>query len=175
MRLAPQIELTQAQREQLETLSRGRSFPSRLVERAKIISLAFEGKQNREIAQALGVTRRTVGRWRSRFAVKGLSGIEKDAPRPGRLASLPEQFVQEVVRKTTQEKPAKATHWSTRSMAKAVGVSQHDQPDLEAPWFEAAPDSDLQAQQRSALREQDRRRHRVVYEPSGARGGVVSR
>jgi transposase len=123
MRLAPQIELTQAQREQLETLSRGRSFPSRLVERAKIILLAFEGKQNREIAQILGVTRRTVGRWRSRFAVKGVPGIEKDAPRPGRLASFSEQFVQEVVRKTTQEKPAKATHWSTRSLAKAVGVS----------------------------------------------------
>jgi len=123
MRFAPQIELTQAQREELEKLSRGRSLPARHVERAKIVLLAFEGKQNREIAQILGVTRRTVGLWRSRFAEKGLAGIEKDAPRPGRRASLPEQLVEEVVRRTTQEKPAKATHWSTRSMAKAMGVS----------------------------------------------------
>jgi len=123
MRFAPQIELTPAQREELERLSRGRSLPARIVERATIVLLAFEGKQNREIAQILGVTRRTVGRWRSRFAAKGMEGIEKDAPRPGRRASLPEQFVGEVVRKTTQEKPVKATHWSTRSMAKAMGVS----------------------------------------------------
>jgi len=123
MRLAPQIELTPALREELEKLSRGRSLPARIVERAKIVLLAFEGNQNREIAEILGVTRRTVGRWRSRFAEKGLPGIVKDAPRPGRRASLPEQFVAEVVRKTTQEKPAKATHWSTRSLAKAVGVS----------------------------------------------------
>lgn len=123
MRFAPQIELTQAQREELEKLSRGRSLPARHVERANIVLLAFEGKQNREIAQILGVTRRTVGRWRSRFAEKGLEGIKKDAPRPGRRVSLPAQLAEEVVRKTTQEKPAKATHWSTRSMAKAMGVS----------------------------------------------------
>ncbi len=123
MRLAPKIVLTEEQREQLETLSRGRSLPARLVERAKIVLLAFEGKENREIAEILGVTRRTVGRWRSRFAAKGLAGIERDAPRPGRRPSLPEGLAQEVVRKTTQEKPANATHWSTRSMAKAVGVS----------------------------------------------------
>jgi transposase len=123
MRFAPQIELTQAQREELEKLSRGRSLPARHVERAKIVLLAFEGKQNREIAQILGMTRRTVGRWRSRFAKKGVAGIKKDAPRPGRRAWLPEQLVEEVVRKTTQEKPANATHWSTRSMAKAMGVS----------------------------------------------------
>src|SRR3954467_8641432 len=123
MRLAPRIELTEVQREQLEKLSRGRSQPQRLVERAQIILLAFEGKQNREIAELLGVTRRTVGRWRSRFAAQGMAGIEKDAPRPGRRRSLAEDFVEEVVRKTTQDKPAKATHWSTRSLAKAVGVS----------------------------------------------------
>ena len=123
MRLAPQIELTDAEREQLGKLSRGRSLPARIVERARIVLLAFEGKQNREIAEALGVTRRTVGRWRSRFAAKGLEGIAKDAPRPGRRRSLAEEVVQEVVRKTTQEKPANATDWSTRSLAKAVGVS----------------------------------------------------
>ena len=122
MRLAPRIDLTEMQREQLEKLSRGRSLPKRVVERARIILLAFEGKQNREIAETLGVTRRTVGRWRSRFAAQGIAGIEKDAPRPGRRRCLPEDLVEEVVRKTTQEKPPKATHWSTRSLAKAMGV-----------------------------------------------------
>jgi transposase len=123
MRLAPRIDLTEVQREQLEKLSRSRSQPQRLVERAQIILLAFEGKQNREIAEILGVTRRTVGRWRSRFAAQGMAGIEKDAPRPGRRRWLAEDLVEEVVRKTTQDKPDKATHWSTRSMAKAMGVS----------------------------------------------------
>jgi transposase len=120
MRLAPQIELTEEQREQLEKLSRGRSLPVRIVERARIVLLAFEGTQNREIAEILGVARRTVGRWRSRFAAKGMAGIEKDAPRPGRRRSLSEDFVREVVRKTTQERPANATHWSIRSMAKVM-------------------------------------------------------
>jgi len=95
----------------------------RVVERAKIILLCAEGKQNREIAELLGTTRRTVGLWRRRFVQTGLAGIEKDAPRPGRQKPIAEEVVQEVVRKTTQEKPATGTHWSTRSLAKVMGLS----------------------------------------------------
>ena len=54
----------------------------------------------------------------------GLAGLVKDAPRPGRTPTITPAKVQEVIRRTTQEKPAHSTHWSTRTMAEAVGVSE---------------------------------------------------
>jgi len=96
---------------------------ARVVERARIVLLAAEGKQNQEIAKALRVTRRTVGVWRCRFAEQGIAGILKDAPRAGRHRSISDETIREVVRKTTQETPAAATHWSTRSLAKVMGLS----------------------------------------------------
>jgi transposase len=123
MRVAPPVILSEGQREELGKLSRGRRTAVRVVERARIILLCAEGKQNREIADLLGTTRRTVGLWRRRFVQKGIVGIEKDAPRPGRQKPIAEDVVQEVVRKTTQEKPTKGTHWSSRSLAKVMGLS----------------------------------------------------
>jgi transposase len=123
MRVAPGIRISSEEKRQLESLARGRSNPARLVQRAQIVLLAAAGKENQEIAAELGIRRHTVGRWRRRFAELGLAGIEKDAPRSGRLPTISEDLVQEIVRKTTQEIPSNATHWSTRSMASAVGVS----------------------------------------------------
>lgn len=123
MRVAPAVILSEEQREELGKLSRGRRTAVRVVERARIILLCAEGKQNREIAELLGTTRRTVGLWRRRFVQAGMAGIEKDAPRPGRQKPVAEEVVQEVVRQTTQEKPAKGTHWSSRSLAKVMGLS----------------------------------------------------
>jgi transposase len=100
---------------------RGRTVARRLAERARIVLLAAQGKQNDEIANLLHIGRHTVARWRGRFLVVGVAGLEKDAPRAGRKPTVD---AQEIVRKTTQEKPANATHWSTRSMARAVGVSE---------------------------------------------------
>src|SRR5438034_11095782 len=68
--------------------------------------------------------RQGVARRRERFIERGLAGIEKDAPRPGRKPKLSAARVEEIVRKTTQETPSQATHWSTRSMARAAGVSE---------------------------------------------------
>lgn len=123
MRVAATVILSAEQRDQLGRLSRGRLTAVRVVERAKIILLCAEGKQNREIAVLLGTTRRTVGIWRQRFVQYGVTGIERDAPRPGRQKPLAAEIVEEVVRKTTQEKPEKGTHWSTRSLAQAMGLS----------------------------------------------------
>lgn len=123
MRVAPPVILSKEQREELGTLSRGRRTAVRVVERAKIILMCAEGKQNREIAELLGTTRRTVGLWRRRFVRSGIAGIEKDAPRPGRQKPIAAEVVEEVVRKTTQEKPVKGTHWSSRSLAKVMGLS----------------------------------------------------
>jgi transposase len=123
MRVAPWVVLSEEQRDQLGKLSRGRYAAVRVVERAKIILLCAEGKQNCEIAELLGTTRRTVGIWRRRFVQNGIPGIEKDAPRPGRQKPIAREVVEEVVRKTTQDKPLKGTHWSSRSLAQAMGLS----------------------------------------------------
>lgn len=123
MRVAARITLSQEQRSTLESWSRGRKTPARLVLRSKIVLHAAEGLENQEIAIKLGTDRESVGRWRSRFAKLGLGGIEKDAPRSGRKPSIPRSTVEEIVRLTTSSKPKNATHWSTRSMARASGVS----------------------------------------------------
>jgi transposase len=124
MRIAPAIILTEAQCAQLTGYARGRKVPLRVSQRAKILLLAAAGKQHKEIAQALGTTPPTVARWRLRFLQQGVTGIETDAPRPGRKPSIAPETVREIVRKTTQEKPPQATQWSTRSMARASGVSE---------------------------------------------------
>ncbi len=121
MRIARVIRLSEDQRAQPEAYALGRRVEQRIVERAKVILMATAGKENLAIAAQLGLSRHTVARWRERFAEQGTVGIEKDAPRPGRT---PRVDAEEAVRRTTQEKPANATHWSTRSMAKAVGVSE---------------------------------------------------
>lgn len=124
MRTAPRVTLSREERQKLEKFSRGRQTPARLVERARIVLLASDGLQNKEISEELGIARRTVARWRTRFVHLGLAGIEKDAPRPGRHPSISSEVVQEMIRKTTQELPADRTHWSTRSMAREMGVSE---------------------------------------------------
>jgi len=123
MKVAAQVVLSEEQRGGLEKLARSRQAPARVVERARIVLLSAEGKQNQEIAEICGVGRKTVGLWRRRFVEKGIAGILKDAPRAGRRRRIGEEMMREIVRKTTQEKPAARTHWSTRSLAKVMGLS----------------------------------------------------
>jgi transposase len=94
------------------------------VERARIVLLAAAGMQDKQIAAKLRIMPEKAARWRKRFLDGGPAALDKDAPRPGRTPTIPPAKIQEVVRKTTQEKPANATHWSTRSMAQAVGLSE---------------------------------------------------
>lgn len=123
MRVARTIELNSSEKSKLTKLSKGRRTSVRLAERSKIILLAAEGKDNQEIGKKLGITRQKAGRWRLRYAERGLAGIEKDAPRPGRYPKYNRAVVEEVVGKTLHEKPNNATHWSRSSMAKATGLS----------------------------------------------------
>jgi len=123
MRIAKTIALSDSERLTLMKWARGRSTPSRLVQRAKIILAAADGMRNDEIASELGCTRRTVGTWRNRFAKQRLKGVEKDAPRGGRTPSVRAAKEAEIIAKTTQETPEGATHWSVRTMAAAVNVS----------------------------------------------------
>ena len=123
MRVAIPIELTADERTTLERWSRGRSTPSRLVLRAKIVLAAAAGKRNDQIAEELGTRQRTVGEWRKRFAASRLAGIEKDAPRGGRPATKRDAQARAIVEATTQSKPVAATHWSTRTLAEHLNVS----------------------------------------------------
>jgi len=86
--------------------------------------MAAEGLENKVIAARLGMSRPTVQLWRDRFAARGLSGIEKDAPRPGRKPKLAAAKVRAVIKATLETTPPNATHWSVRSMAKAQGISR---------------------------------------------------
>ena len=124
MRMAPIINLTEAERDALERLARGRRTAVRLALRAKIILAAAAGTLNRDIATALGINVKTVGQWRERYHALNLKGIEKDAPRPGRRPTFTTARVAAIIRKTTQETPANATQWSCRSMARATGMSE---------------------------------------------------
>jgi len=123
MRVAPAITLTDAEREQLTSITRSRTKPLRLVQRANIVLLAERGLENLEIAERLQVSLPLVGRWRRRYAAKKFAGIENDAPRSGRPPTVSAEVVETIVNRTTQETPPGQTHWSQHSMSKATGVS----------------------------------------------------
>lgn len=124
MRVAPTITLTPELRKGLTRWSRGRRVSVRVSARARIILLAAQGLENQEIAAQMKIVPRTVARWRNRFAERGIAGIKTDASRPGRTPRVGAELVQRIVTKTTTEHPAHTTHWSTRSMAREVGVSE---------------------------------------------------
>ena len=124
MRVAPPISLDSEQRKQLEQASRARSRAARLVERARIVLWAADGWLDKDIAAKLGITPEKAARWRRRFLEGGMAALGKDAPRPGRPRTVPASKVKSIIEKTTQQNPDAATHWSTRSMAAAVGVSE---------------------------------------------------
>lgn len=122
MRVACVIQLTEDVQKALQSWSRGRSTPARLVTRARIVLLAAEGLENKAIAERLRTTRPTVGHWRTQFARFGIGGIEKDATRPGRPRRDRTEVESKIIQTTTQDKPDAATHWSTRTLAKHLGV-----------------------------------------------------
>ncbi len=124
MRTAAPIQLSPMERSALRTWAQGRRVPFRLVQRARIVQLAADGVSNQGIARTLTISRPTVQLWRERFLALRLAGFEKDAPRPGRLPRIPERKVRAVVEATLHTTPPAATHWSTRSMAKAQGLSE---------------------------------------------------
>jgi transposase len=123
MRAAPAINLSVSEREILERRARGRSTPARLVLRSKIALLASDGLRNTEIARVLCCGSKTVCLWRRRFALHGIAGIEKEAPRGSKQSQASELLVQQIIQKTLHELPPRRSRWSTRSLAKALGTS----------------------------------------------------
>src|SRR5882672_9364372 len=111
------------EREVLERWARRPKSSQALAFRCRIVLAAAEGRSSTEIAAALGCTPSTVGKWRGRCARGGIDGLH-DEPRPGKPRSISDEDVERVIVKTLEEQPLDATHWSTRSMASATGMSQ---------------------------------------------------
>lgn len=124
MRKAVHVSLTYSVRAQLLRWARGRRTPVQLAERARLILLAADGLSDIDIAAAERCDRRTVARWRRRFVMQGLAGIERDAPRPDSQRRLAADMVHAIVRRTVAEAGPDGRRWSARSMARAAGVSE---------------------------------------------------
>jgi transposase len=117
------LELTDDERARLVAWTRRRTSAQALAQRSRIVLLAAEGLNNSQIAGQLGVHRNMVAKWRSRFVQHRLDGLV-DEPRPGRPRTITDEQVEEVIVKTLESTPTDATHWSTRSMAREVGLTQ---------------------------------------------------
>jgi transposase len=115
--------LSDDERSKLQAWANRPTSSQRLALRARIVLACDQGKENKEVARHLGVTAHTVGKWRARFLDHRLQGLT-DEPRPGAPRSLRDAKIEEVITRTLESKPDNATHWSTRSMAQRVGLSQ---------------------------------------------------
>lgn len=120
---AVQIELTEDEREQLESWSRRHTSAQALALRSRIVLAAAEGLNNTEIAARVAADHATVRKWRNRFAIDRLDGL-LDERRPGRPRTVTDRQVEAVITATLESTPKDATHWSTRSMAAEVGLTQ---------------------------------------------------
>jgi transposase len=125
MRGRPKAELmlSEAEREQLQAWSRRRKTAQALALRSRIVLGCASGTSNKVVAATLGVTPQTVTKWRARFLKQRLDGL-LDAPRPGAPRTIDDARVDALIAKTLEERPTKATHWSTRTMARESGLSQ---------------------------------------------------
>lgn len=118
-----ELTLSDEERSELNGLIRRRSTPQAMALRVRIVLRCASGQTNTQVAESLGVSKATIGKWRKRFVENRLGGLH-DEPRPGGPRSISDDAVAEVVTLTLETKPKNATHWSSRSMAKRVGLSQ---------------------------------------------------
>ena len=119
----PALELSAAEQQELQRLERRRTTAQALALRARIVLACAEGRSNTEVAQRCRVTRPTVGKWRRRYVERRMDGLF-DEPRPGHPRTVSDEEVERVLVQTLESQPQNATHWSTRSMAQASGLSQ---------------------------------------------------
>lgn len=121
----PKVPLVLTEEELARPVSlihRSRSAPA-LARRARIVLMCAEGRDNKEVAKRLRLAPATVGKWRARFVQDRLEGLY-DEPRPGAPRTITDDQVEAVIVRTLEATPRGATHWSTRSMAKATGLSR---------------------------------------------------
>jgi transposase len=121
--VAVEIVLSEEERDALERWARRAKSAQSLALRCHIVLMCAEGLSNTEVAERLRVSRTTTAKWRHRFAEHRLDGLH-DEPRPGAPRTVTDDDVERVVARTLEGTPVGATHWSTRSMATATGMSQ---------------------------------------------------
>ncbi len=120
-RFAP-LELDEAELNELTSLASRRSTAQGLAQRARIILACAAGEQSKVVAARLSIDPDTVGKWRWRFAEHRLEGL-RDGPRSGTPRTIEDARIEAVIVRTLETKPPNATHWSSRSMARASGLS----------------------------------------------------
>ena len=117
------LELSADETTQLQSIANSRSLPHGLVRRAQIVLASASGAPNSAIAQRMGLTPVTVGKWRKRYLEHGIEGLH-DELRAGRPRSFDDERVAEVITRALTTRPAGATHWSVRTLAAPSGVSK---------------------------------------------------
>jgi len=116
------LELSEAELTELRSLASRRNTAQGLALRARIVLACAEGGQNKDVAARLGLARQTVGKWRRRFIEQRLDGLH-DEPRSGAPRTIDDARIEAVIVRTLESLPPDATHWSSRGMAKASGLS----------------------------------------------------
>jgi transposase len=120
---AKPVSVSKRDRELMDELVRSGNTPQKVIFRIGIVLGAAEGISNAQLVRDLGTTKSSVLKWRGRYRENGLEGILEDAPRSGRKKTISAEKEADIVQATLRTKPPQATHWSTRSMADAQGVS----------------------------------------------------
>jgi transposase len=118
-----ELVLTAEEKAALERWSRRPKSAQALARRSRIVLECARGESNTAVAQKLGITKQTVGKWRSRFLERRLDGL-LDEPRPGTPRKVGDEEVERVLTLTLESTPRDATHWSTRSLAAEAGLSR---------------------------------------------------
>ena len=119
----PELALTEDERATLQRWARRAKSSQALALRCRIVLVCASGASNQAVAERLGISRPTVTKWRSRFVARRLEGLA-DEPRPGAARTITDEQVEQVLVMTLETTPKDATHWSTRSLARATGMSQ---------------------------------------------------
>lgn len=118
-----ELVLSEVERAALDQMRRRGSIGASMKLRATIVTMCAEGRDSVDVAEDLGITQQTVGKWRRRFLDRRLDGLF-DEPRVGRPRTVTDEDVQRVIDTTLQEKPRASTHWSTRMLAKELKLSR---------------------------------------------------
>jgi len=123
MRHGVEVSVSPEDRVRLSGLMADRNTSQKHAARAHIVLLTGDGLGTMEIMRRTSQSKPTVWRWQARYGEAGVDGLLRDKTRPPGRKPLPPEIIRKVVSKTTTERPAEATHWSARMMAKAVGIA----------------------------------------------------
>jgi len=123
MRTGIKVQVSAADRVQLDAIVADRNAPQKHVWRAQIVLLTADGCGTAEIMRDAGVSKTAVWRWQERFMTDGVAGLLRDKTRPSRIPPLDAQTVARVVAATQTDPPGETTHWTAAAMAEVQGIS----------------------------------------------------